>query len=247
MLLSHPTTGEALTQEVPREVDRQDDGHREHTNQHQQDQEVPLEGEVGGGVDPTLALNLLVPGGDAGGGERWWCLPTTSHPRDTGCFGLTQPMPTHGMLCVACGIWAQREWGTQAAHRQLLPEEVEAYSFGTGARGQEETEVSPLPSLLGGCFRRALLSHWSQQLWVMCDHLWAWTPQGQAAVRHGCNAEDTHLLHLVDRNEPGAESLEWKRVGMSWGRPPPSPRRGAGTRHALGMCVETVQCLGPGG
>lgn len=28
---------------------------------------MPLEGEVGGGVDPTLALNLLVPGGEAGG------------------------------------------------------------------------------------------------------------------------------------------------------------------------------------
>lgn len=108
-LLSHPMTGEAPTQEVPREVDRQDDSHGEHADQHQQDQEVTLEGEVGGGIDPTLALNLLVPGGEAGRGERWWCRPTTSRPGDTGCSGLTQPTPTHGILPVARGIWAQRE------------------------------------------------------------------------------------------------------------------------------------------
>lgn len=57
----------APTQEVPREVDGQDDGHGQHADQHQQDQEVPLEGEVGGGVDPTLALNLLIPRGEGRG------------------------------------------------------------------------------------------------------------------------------------------------------------------------------------
>jgi len=89
MLLSHPTPRQEHTQEVPREVDGQDDGHGEHADQHQQDQEVPLEGEVGGGIDPTLALNLLVPGEETGEGKQWWCLPTTSHLGDTGCSGLT--------------------------------------------------------------------------------------------------------------------------------------------------------------
>lgn len=222
MFLSHPTTGEAPTQEVPREVDGQDDGHGEHTDQHQQDQQVPLEGEVGGGIDPTLALNLLVPGGEVGGGERWWCLPTTSHPRDTGCFSLTQPTPTHGILPVACGIWAQRERGTQAAlrlpcHYRTRSCQKRLMPVPLGQEPGGNTEVMPLLSLPGGCFGRAFPSLWSQQLWVICDHLWALAPQGQGAVRHGCNAKETHLLHLVDRNEPGAESLEGKRVGMSQG------------------------------
>lgn len=84
--------------------------------------------------------------------------------------------------------------------------------------------MSSLLSLQNRCFKRALLCCWSQQLLVMSHHLWAPAPQGWAAVGHDHNAKDTHLLHLVDRKEPGTESLEGKRVRMRQGQPPPPPR-----------------------
>lgn len=91
--------------------------------------------------------------------------------------------------------------------------------------------------LPGGCFRRVLLIHWSQQLWVTHDHLWALAPKRrQQWGTHSCNAEAAHLLHLVDRNEPGAESLEGKRVRISWGQPLPPPQREAGAWPMLRMC-----------
>lgn len=56
------------TQEVSREVDWEDDSHREHTDDHKQHQDVSLEGEVGGSINSTFALNFLIPYGCV---ERW--------------------------------------------------------------------------------------------------------------------------------------------------------------------------------
>lgn len=100
-LLSNPVTREAPTQEVPREVDRQDDSHGEHANQHQQDQEVPLEGEVGGGIDPTLALNLLIPGERQVGVSAGGSSPPPPVMGTLACSSFPQPTPTHDTLTVA--------------------------------------------------------------------------------------------------------------------------------------------------
>lgn len=66
--------------------------------------------------------------------------------------------------------------------------------------------------------------------------LWALAPQGWAAMGHSCNAEATHLLHLVDRNEPGAESLEGKSQDKPGATTPTSPERSRGMARAGNVC-----------
>lgn len=51
----------SLTHEVPRKVDGKYDGHRKNTDYCLHHQDVSLEGEVGGSINPTLALDFLIP------------------------------------------------------------------------------------------------------------------------------------------------------------------------------------------
>lgn len=56
------------TQQASGDVDRQDDSHREQADHRHQQDDVALEGQVCGGINATLAPDLLVP--VAGGGGR---------------------------------------------------------------------------------------------------------------------------------------------------------------------------------
>lgn len=58
-----------LTQQVSREVDRQDDADRENADDDQQTNDVALEGQVVDGVLATLLSDLLVPKGGGGVSE----------------------------------------------------------------------------------------------------------------------------------------------------------------------------------
>lgn len=63
--------------------------------------------------------------------------------------------------------------------------------------------MSSLLSLQSGCFKRALLCRWPPPVGT--------APHGWAVVGNDHSAKDTRLLHLVDRKEPGTESLERKK------------------------------------
>lgn len=62
---------------------------------------MPLEGEVGGGIDPTLALNLLVPGERQVGMSSAGSSPSPPAMGTLACSSLSQPTPTHDILTVA--------------------------------------------------------------------------------------------------------------------------------------------------
>lgn len=50
----------SLTEQVPGEVYRQDDGDGEDTDNNHEDQDVPLEREVDSGIYPAFTLNLFI-------------------------------------------------------------------------------------------------------------------------------------------------------------------------------------------
>lgn len=65
MALPGPNSGRGvITQQVPREVDRQDDAQGQAADHHQQDDEVSLEGQVVDGVLPTPLQDLVIAGQD---------------------------------------------------------------------------------------------------------------------------------------------------------------------------------------
>lgn len=64
-----PDTGVVLTQQVSREVDRQDDADGENADNDQEADDVTLEGKIVNGILSTLLPDLFVPAGGGGGLE----------------------------------------------------------------------------------------------------------------------------------------------------------------------------------
>lgn len=60
-----------LTQEVSREVDGEDDSHREDTDDHQQADDVALEGQIVDGVLAALLPDLFIPEGQLKRATGW--------------------------------------------------------------------------------------------------------------------------------------------------------------------------------
>lgn len=65
-----------LTQEVSREVDGEDDSHREDTDDHQQADDVTLEGQIVDGVLTALLPDLFIPEGQLKRATGWRRLVT---------------------------------------------------------------------------------------------------------------------------------------------------------------------------